>query len=154
MTVKYELSEFRREDGSEKIKSLEKSRWLFAAEGGEGRRKLKSLALKEKNNPRGSFSTSTRSLILRKIFHPQQLCYWNDIKCSGEEESGREKANKTFFRSQVAKRKLFITFIRYQNVNNSMIKWPNGDINRAMSYFAAVFLISEQKEEERKEVAR
>lgn len=69
-------------------------------------------------------------------------------------KAAERKANKTFFRSQVAKRKLFITFIRYQNVNNSMIKWPNGDINRAMSYFAAVFLISEQKEEEKKEVAR
>lgn len=30
---------------------------------------------------------------------------------------------------QVLKRKLFITFIRYQNVNNSMIKWASGDIN-------------------------
>lgn len=45
---------------------------------------------------------------------------------------------------QVAKRKLFITFIRYQNVNNSMIKWPSGDINRDELFLPVVFMITER----------
>jgi hypothetical protein len=48
-------------------------------------------------------------------------------KCS--EKNGKEKGIAGAV-GKVAKRKLFITFIRYQNVNKSMIKWPCGDIRR------------------------
>lgn len=55
-----------------------------------------------------------------------------------------KELRENVFRSKVAKRKLFITFIRYQNVNNSMIKWPNGDITRDELFLLVVFMITER----------
>lgn len=128
--MKYELGKYKATKQS-KDQRLEKSSWLFTKIfKSSTRTALKQFTLKIL----AAIWNINASVHVFNLLENFSSLNNYDIEMTFEEgnQMYQQKKEEKLLHStlKAARRKLFITFIRYQNVNSSMIKWPNGDINR------------------------